>query len=208
MKTVAICIWLAYVLAANAMVVASAIQIESIIATGPTLTVTGLILAYATRTLRSRNVLYFALSGPLTCAAIALSIAVFELGPESAQRPVTVMLVCYVVLFWPAAIFALKQIVKWSAAVARPPGWMQFSLKTLLIAMTAVCLLIVAIRQFADHLRPGEWIFFGGFALGVILACAVIVWRQHVVRAATNAHFTPAKEQPADARMVDIERAP
>jgi hypothetical protein len=207
-KTFAIWIWIAYVLAANAALVASMIDVESIVATGPMLTAPGIVLAYATRPLRSRGVLTVALSGPLVCAVIALSIAVFELGPGEAQGPVTLMLACYLLIFWPAAIYSLKRIVQWNAAIASPPSWKQFSLKTLLMAMTATCLLIVAVKQTANYLSPGEWMTFATFAFGVIMACAGIAWRHHVVRTATNERSKPDTEQPGSASLVDIEHAP
>jgi hypothetical protein len=207
-RTFAICAWVVYVLAANAMLVASAIDVETILATGPTLTVAGLLLAYATRPLRSRGVLIVALSGPLMAAFIALNIAMFQLGPHEAQQPVTLMLACYLFLFWPAALYSLFLLIRWNTPTSPHPRWMQFSLKTLLIAMTAMCVSIVIARQYLGSFGPSEGVFFAVFGFGVVLVCALIFWRHHAVRSAARAHSTPASERPPVVDRVDVEHVP
>ena len=178
MKNLAIGLWITQVLAAIAMLIAAGVAIQSILATGPALTVIGLLLGLTTRALRSRSALGFALSGPLVCALISFLIAAFRWGPGEAHAPTVVILTTYLILISPLAFFSRQRIWRWETIVSgRPATAFQFRLKTLFIAMTATCIVIAAAKFLADYARPGEDLGFGSFTFIVLVLSGLVVWR-------------------------------
>ena len=177
MKKFATSLWIAQVLAAITMLIAAGVETESIVATGPTLTVIGLLLGLSTRALQSKSALAFALSGPLVCAFIALLIAVFRWGPRQGHTPTLIVLITYVILIAPLAIISWREIWRWNTmAKEGPTHAFQFRLKTLLITMTATCILIAAAKFLADYVR-GERLGFGSFTLIVLVLNGLVMWR-------------------------------
>jgi len=175
-KIVAIALWLGEVLAAIIMLVLASLHIQTILFTGPILTVTGLLLAFVTRPLRSWTALGFALSGPLVSGFLSLSIAVFNLGPAESYSLVVSTLTAYALLMLPAAVASIRQIVRWETLVwGISPPLFQFSLKSLLMLMTLICVLIAAVKILLTAIGRDESIFFGGFTLVVFVLCGVAV---------------------------------
>jgi hypothetical protein len=182
-RKLAIGFWAAQALAALVMLwTAAAIHLESILWTGPTLTIVGLLHAVVTLSLGSWVTLVAGLSGPLVCAFIAVCIALFNWSPGEAEGPVIVIMSLYTVIFFPVTAITLRPGIKWDAKSASPapPVW-QFSLKSLLLSMTAICLLIVAAQQVSTALRDDD-IIFNGFALVTVALCGLVVWRFVVYR--------------------------
>jgi hypothetical protein len=177
-KNFAIGLWLAQVLAAIAMLIAVLVDIEYILATGPILAAIGLLLSLATASIQSWSALTFALSGPFVAAFISLLIAVFELGPDEARTPAIVVLITYLALIWPIAFMSCLRIFRWRTIATGPNRpVVRFSMKTLLIVMTATCLLIVACKLLFDVIPSDEAYLFGGFTLIVLVLCSIVVWR-------------------------------
>jgi hypothetical protein len=177
MKKLAIGLWVTQVAAALTILIAAIVKTESILATGPTLTVVGLLLALATCSIQSQPVLGFAISGPLVCALISYFIAAFRWGPREGHTPTVVILIIYVTLIAPLALIAWRHIWRWSP-IARnlaAPAF-QFRLKTLLIAITMACLLTAAVKYLAIYAGEERGIF-GGFTLIVLVLTGLVVWR-------------------------------
>ena len=177
MKKLAIGLWIVQLLAALTMLIAAGVQTESIVATGPTLTVIGLLLGLTTRALQSKSALSFALSGPLVCTFIAFLIAALHWSPEEGHTPTLIVLITYVILIAPLAIISCREIWQWNTmAKDSPANAFQFRLKTLFIAMTAACILIAAAKFLADYVR-GERLSFGSFTLIVLVLSGLVMWR-------------------------------
>lgn len=190
MRTAATTLWALQATALLISVIAVLSNFESIVVTGPTLAVTGLLLGAVTSRLGSPLVMVHALSGPLVSSVGALLIAVNHWGPREAKGPLTSMLVIYSVLAIPIAIGALLQIQRIPSEL--PPRrrfkW-QFSLKSALILMTAVCVVITVVQLLVRYLPDYSWAWlfnsywpgFGGFAFVTLLLSAVVC-RFHVLK--------------------------
>ncbi|HEY3392225.1 MAG TPA: hypothetical protein VGK58_05940 [Lacipirellulaceae bacterium] len=173
---IAICVWYAQVLAILAMLaMVIFFDIETIVATGPTLTVIGLALALVTRPLVNLHVLLFGISAPLICALGALIIAFFELDPGEAYAPILTILSLYALLILPLALLARRTIREWSVT-SRPRWVLRYNMKSLFAAMTGVCV-AATILSYLANVALGFPIVFGAF--GVIAAALpfVIAWR-------------------------------
>ncbi len=176
--------WTVQVLATVAAVAACAAKIESILFTGPALAVIGLMLAIATRPLRSWRVLLYSLSGPFVAAFCATLIAVFRWGPGDAQEPILAILFIYAFLSIPTALFVFPEILQWSASPSTwsPLRW-RYSLKSLLIVTTALCIAAPALRFLFVNVRRNDTIVFSLFVLvtmtlaGIAL-CAFVAGRR------------------------------
>lgn len=178
MKKLAIGLWIAQLLAAIAMLLATLVNIEFILVTGPILAVLGLLLALASASIQSWSVLTFALSAPFVAAFISLLIAAFHLGPTEARTPAIVVLVTYLVLIGPIAFMSFLRLLRWRTVANRANRpVVRFSLKTLLIAMTATCLVIAAGKLLFEVMPADETYLFGGFTLFVFVLSGGVVWK-------------------------------
>jgi hypothetical protein len=165
-KKVALGAWAAQILATIAAVAACAVDVESILFTGPALTFSGTALALVTRSLRSWNVLAYGLSGPLVSALGALLILVFSWGPSEAQEPILAISILYAMLSIPTALIVFPKILYWTAS-PRPwaPFPWQFSLKSLLLVTTATCVVVPLFRFLLTNSFRGDYIIFSVFVL-------------------------------------------
>ena len=184
MKTIAIGLWAAQVLTAVAMSIAVWVDVESIVFTGPVLSVVGIALAIFTQRLRSWATLLFSLSGPLICALGAFLIAVFHLGPPEAQAPIAGLMTIYLLTAIPAAVIALREILDWDVDSSRQDRWVwRYSMKSLLVVMTGACVL-VAVGQWVAGVPLLDFpIVFGAFACATIALSGAVVWRWRAKRA-------------------------
>jgi hypothetical protein len=165
------------VLAVFVMLIAAVIEIESILWAGPTLTVVGLLRAAVTRPLVSLVTLFDSLSAPFVCALIALLIAAFDWGPGDADVPVAVILTVYLLFFLPITFATVGSHFSWQPkSASHAPATWQFSLKSMLFAMTAICLIIALGRLLTEGFRNDD-IIFGGYALVVLTLCGLVIWR-------------------------------
>jgi hypothetical protein len=184
-KTSAIILWGGELVAALALLIGAAIHIESILVLGPLLAIIGLMLGLLTPRLQSWPALVFASSGPIVTAIVALMIAVFELQPPEAQTPVVAVLFGYLLFMLPLAGFTLIKIYRCESTTFNlAPSW-QFSLKTLLIVMTGVCLVAASANLLADAMYLGDRTVFGGYAMVAFALSAAVVWRFIAMRKPT-----------------------
>ncbi len=149
---------------------ACAIDVESILFSGPALTLSAMATVVLARPLCSRRVMVYGLSAPLVCALGAFLIAIFNWGPGDAEEPILLLLTLYgIFVAMPAAIVAIPVVFRWQPVPdeRRPFSW-QFSLRSLLLVTTAACILIPILRYaFADP-SPGDIGVFGTFILAAI----------------------------------------
>jgi ClpX C4-type zinc finger len=152
-------------------------ELESIVGTGPLLTIIGLALAIVVRPLGSWTPVLVGLSAPVVCATGAFAIAIFRLGPGEAQYPILFLLTIYLLVTAPAAIVAFTQILHWPIhpRVSKRTVW-RFSMKSLLIAMTGIAMLTVAITAAVKSLPDFPVVFATYGAVAFVLA-GLIVWR-------------------------------
>jgi hypothetical protein len=120
-------------------------------------------------------------------------IAVFNLSPGQAHAPVVALLSTYLLFALPAAVVPFRLIRRWEPpTAAQPPCW-QFSVKTLLLVTTAICIFIALCRFLIAVSVDDEIVFFGGFTLCVIALCSVLIWLF-----VAGAGLVPAATQPPD----------
>jgi hypothetical protein len=191
MRKAAISLWALQATASLIAVIAALTNFESILATGPTLAVTGLLLGAVTIRLGSPLVLVYALSGPIICSIGSLLIAANHWGPREADGPLTSMLVIYGVLAVPLAMGALPRIRQMPDELPsrRRFKW-QFSLKSVLMLMTAVCVLITVVQLLVRYLPDYSWAWlfnsywpgFGGFGFATLLLSAVVYRRYRALK--------------------------
>jgi hypothetical protein len=178
-KRWALGLWSAQVVMTVAAIIAAAIKLETIVGTGPILSVIGLALARATRPLRSWAAQLFALSGPMVSAFCALLIAVLHWGPDVARRPILTIGAIYILLAIPIAWQSLQQVLQWQVdATSREGTLWQFSLKSLLILTTAAGVLLLPARWILKELPLANFSIGFGLYAGVTAALAgVALWR-------------------------------
>jgi hypothetical protein len=154
----AIGLWAAQVLLTVAAVAACAAEIESILFTGPALALVGVILA-------SWSVVAYSLSGPLLSAFCATLIVVFRWGPNEAEHPILAILFVYAFLSIPTALFVFPEILQWSTWPPRSPFSWRYSLRTLLVITTVLCVAVPALRFLFINVRRNDAIIFSLFVL-------------------------------------------
>jgi hypothetical protein len=170
----AIGIWCAQLLATVGAMIAAIIDIESIVFTGPIASLLGLALAFFASRLLLRSVLWFGLSSPIMWAVCALLIVTFDLGPGRAQWPISALICICVTLSAPLAAAALRAIIQ-TPPRQSPMVW-QYSLKSLLIAMTALCVLLAVVRGLIAIAGRGEDVLFAIFFILIVAAAGLSVW--------------------------------
>ncbi len=146
--------------------IAACVQTESIIATGPAASIFGLGLAVVTRPLRSWAVTLFGISASLMSALCAALIAMFDWGPEVARAPVITILATYTLLVIPLAVKAWRQLWNWQPdESSQRPLVLRYSLKSMLWATSALCVLLVVVRLAVDYVKISAPFGFGLYAL-------------------------------------------
>jgi hypothetical protein len=192
----AIGFWAIKILTTIVALVACAVDVESIVATLPVLTIAGLALALLTRPLGSWKVIAYCLSGPLISSLCAAFIAGFRWSQGEAQVPITTILFFYALYSLPAAIVIAPEIFRWFlapyASAALP---LQFSLKSLLLLTTALCIVLPLFGFVFRNSTRGDYLVFGLFTLVTIglVALAMTIFitdrqRRRISLAATDAN--------------------
>src|SRR5262245_61278938 len=129
------------------------------------LSTVGLLLAAVTSRLDSWALMLFSLLGPVICALGASLIAINGWGPAQAANPIRVLLGIYVLGALPLAVSSLVPILNWEVILlpSQRRVW-QYSLKSLFVLMTAVCVLAAAtqfvVRNLTVNLRRDESLIF------------------------------------------------
>jgi Arc/MetJ-type ribon-helix-helix transcriptional regulator len=180
----AIGLWATKVLTTVVAVIASAVEVESILVALPALTIAGLALAFLTRPLGSWKVIAYSLSGPLVSALCAALIAAFRWGTGDAQVPITTILFFYALYSIPAAIVIVPEILRWlvapHAGAALPR---QFSLKSLLVLTTGLCIALSVFGFVFRNSGNRDYLMFALFTLVTIglvaLAVTIFITDRH-----------------------------
>jgi hypothetical protein len=156
--------------------------LETIVGTGPLLTVIGLALALVVRPFGFWMPLLVGLSGPIVCAVGAFTIALFRLSPGEAQRPILIILTIYLLVAVPAAAVALSQILQLPnhPRVGVDAAW-RYSMKALLGMMTAAAIL-TALATATVKTIPDFPIVFGAFGSTAFVLASVVAWRFFIQR--------------------------
>jgi hypothetical protein len=162
--------------------IAAWFNVETILVTGPLLSVTGLAFAVVVRQRGSWSPVLFGVSAPAVCALGAFVIAAFHLGPEKAHGPILVIFTTYSLSLLPASLFVLAHIWNWPEVKTRSIGdpW-RYSLKSLLVVMTAVAIVSAVCASIFKSNLP-DYFVFGGFASGAMVLIALVVWRFYIHR--------------------------
>jgi hypothetical protein len=176
-KQLAIALCVIQILAAIAMLIAAIVEIETILFVGPILSVIGLLHGFITRGFRSWSTLLFALSAPLVCGLIAMLIAACRWNPTEAHDPVVTITSVYLIFTAPLAALVLRRTRRLDTLpLSLTPAPWQFSLRSLLVLMTVVCILMVAGKILIDAMLQGDRLIFSGFALLVVALSGVVLW--------------------------------
>lgn len=123
-------------------------------------------------------------------------IALGDLSPVEAARPITVLLGVYCLTGLPLAAASLVEIVRWMPITPAQPGlaW-QFSMRTLLIWMTAASVLAAAgtyvFRGFTIVGVGYDGYIFLTFAAAAALFSAAILWRFLAMRRSSKSGGEP-----------------
>jgi hypothetical protein len=140
-------------------VVAAAVEIETIVGTGPVFSGVGGVVAECGRRCRMRGMFWLGISTLILSLFVFGLINVAEWSPGEAQRPVSVLLLIYECVAIPAGLMALWRL--WVAAPDQPSGPWQFNLRSLMLVMVLVAVALAAVRA-ANR-----------FSLGVLAAIAI-----------------------------------
>jgi hypothetical protein len=174
-KKVVLALLIIQCLGAFAAAIAATIELETILISGPLLSLIGWLFAWMTIHQHSWASLIYGLSAPLTCTLCAVLIAIFRWGPDwNTGWPIAMILVLYAILLSPlaAVVYFTSETSEW---IGRPPATWQFDMKWMLGLMTGICLLTVAAR-FLVGLQNEEAVF-GGFALVCTVLSILVVRR-------------------------------
>ena len=174
-QILAIALFIAQLLTALAALVASWLNVESILVTCPLLVAVGFALAVAVRPLGTWTPLMLGLSGPLVSAFIAFMIAAFRLEPRDAEWPVLGIFAVYLVAIVPISIVASDQIHQWHDRLSQPRAW-RYSIRSLLGLMTVVAILTAALASFIKTMYNFP-VAFAAFGSAAIVLAGVVVWR-------------------------------
>jgi hypothetical protein len=156
-------------------VVATVVEVETIIWSGPAMAILGLWIAILSINRDSIRLLAFGLLCPIVTSLIALLIATFQIGPGTASSFVWALLALnaiVTVVWW---LLLRQQIFSGSSddgKSAREP--VRYSILHMLIGMTIVSLVLALIRPF---IGLGEMTLFAGYGIAILMASlAILLW--------------------------------
>lgn len=178
MRKLAIGLWFTQIVLAIITPLAAGLEIESILVTGPMILIVGIVLASLTRRIGSINLLLYALSGPIACGLCAMLIAVNRWQPDKAHYPITFILAISAVIHialaftaWAPLRNAPTNLLKWESA-----NW-QYSLKSMLAATTAVCIILAVGRVMIQVGPYNDFQLFSCFTFVCIALVAFTTYR-------------------------------
>jgi hypothetical protein len=164
----------AQLLAIGGSVLAATIEIESIVGTGPVVSVLGLIVAASARRNRSLGALLLGLSAGLLSLFVFALIAVQDWGPSDAAQPVSMILITYEMVAAPIGLFAIGRTISPAESVV---GLWQFDLRTMLGLIGLLAVALAAGRMGHNlGLKALAAVATGGL-LAVILALLFVGYR-------------------------------
>ena len=148
---VAIILSVIQILGVSIAVLAATVEIESIVFSGPILSLTGLVLAAVRRRDANMARRLFGLSALPVSVACFLLIVFLKWSPKNAEQPITTILFLYEVQFLPIGLAGLFRII---ASLSQPTDYHgpQFSLRSLffIILSTAMALATARVAYYAS----------------------------------------------------------
>jgi hypothetical protein len=176
---------------------------ESIIGVGPVLAVLGLILARVAFLVDSWRILLLALWHPLLTGVFALLIAVYHMGPGDVRPFAAPLFGLSAGIISLGTIAAMVELSR-TAAITREPrqkAGLGFSLRTVLILMTAFCVVLAVLSNIA---WKREWPFFAVYAAAMFVIALTLAglfvagkWRRFRTIAMTvAAEARPSSDSP------------
>lgn len=154
-------------------VIAAAIEIETIMVTGPIFSVAGVVVACGWKVSRNPLIVVFGLSAAVVSTFTFFLIFSLSWSPEDAAFPVPLMLLGYEFVIVPIGLFSIYRllIIPQKNTVERTR---QFDLRSLLI-VTFVAAVGSAAGKFASDL--GSWVLLAiaiGFCAATVIATVVV----------------------------------
>lgn len=179
------------VLGISGAVIAAAVDIESIVVTGPVFTVLGILVALGSLASRSPYNAVFGLSAGAMSLACLVWIASLSWSPSDAQQPVTTALLCYETLIVPIGLLALRRTVlpPVAAAISVARSW-QFGIRHLLTTTSLVAVMLAVGRlgyEHGDDVRLGIAV---GLAAGSVIGLGLALFVGSPNRRAAVTSFT------------------
>jgi hypothetical protein len=181
-----------HLLGIGGSVIAAAVQIESIVGTGPAFSVLGLIVAECGRRSRLRSMYWIGLS------TLALSLFVFALiniaewSPAEASVPVPVLLLAYESVVIPLGLRTLWRMFVAAPADARLAR--QFDLKSLLWLFGLLAVALAAGRAASDQGLSGMASTAIGIMTGTIAVLGLMAFRAEQARARDQHMAQPVRQ--------------
>jgi len=160
-------------------VVAAAIEIESIMASGPIFSILGFVVAFGWFASRSISTVIFGLSAGLISLFLFLLINILDWGPSDAAFPVTLMLLGFETVILPIGLVALHKTLSGSPT-KEPSRFRQFNLRSLLLLTTVVAICLAAMKLSSNRGSGVLLTVAVGFCTATVMAIAIVVF--HAVR--------------------------
>jgi hypothetical protein len=172
------------ILGVSGAVIAAAINIESIVVTGPVFSVLGVLVALGSRASRSVFNAIFGLSAIAMSLSCLIWIAALSWSPGDAQKPVTTALICYETLLLPVGLLALyRTLVPRVAAVTADVRFWQFNIRHLLTTTFVVAVMLAVGKlgfEHGDNVRLGIAVgLSAGSVIGIGFALYFGITRRH-----------------------------
>lgn len=193
------------ILGVSGAVIAAAIDIESIVVTGPVFSVLGVLVAPGSLASRSAFNAIFGLSAVAMSLSCLIWIASLSWSPDDAQKPVTTVLICYETLILPVGLLALYRtlVPRVASVTANARSW-QFSIRHLLTTTFVVAVMLAAGKVGFEHgnnVRLGIAIALSaGSVVGIAVAGYLGVSRRYAVTQAELAALPCPHSEPRQDR--------
>ena len=195
LRLVFACISMLQILGLSIAVIVAAVDIESIVVSGPILSTIGLVAALSWRFCRSVFLGALGLSAPAMSLFLLLLISGLNWSPSDAQVPVTAILIGYEVLIAPFALIGLYMALTRSGGKEDQPPF-QFSLRSLVLATIFVGTVFAGIEVLTSIGYEVQLAISIGLAVAVLIAVAVV----HQYSAYRRSMFDKDGHAPAPAR--------
>jgi len=173
LRLVFACISIFQILGLSIAVIVAAVDIESIIVSGPILSITGLVAALSWRFCRSVFLGALGLSAPAMSLFLLLLISGLNWSPSDAQVPVTAILIGYEVLIAPFALVGLYMALTRSAG-GEDHAPFQFSLQSLVLASIFVGTVYAGIEVLTLVGYQVQLAMSIGLAVAILIAVIVV----------------------------------
>ena len=166
-------------------VIASVIDVESIVVTGPVFAAVGLAVACGWIASRDASILVFGLSAGIVSLFLLMLIALLKWSPSDAQFPVPLILLGYEVVVVPVGLFSMYKtlVIPHHSNV---DGTWQFNLRTLLIVTFVISVCCAATRLAFDLGSAALLAMAIGLFTATLIGIGVVGYRVSCHYSSTN----------------------